>query len=116
VAVEDDLSAGNDVFRVQQPCDLGVIDARQPGARKRDSSRDVTPSSLSVRAPAVVRVQSPDVDDCQIGVGEPPAQLGRGDGGTGNVGGHLRGERPHPLLVCGNYIVETRHRTLLLPK
>ena len=34
VAVEDDLLAGDDVLRVQQPCDLGVVDARQPGARE----------------------------------------------------------------------------------
>ena len=79
VAVEDDLAAGDDVLRVQQPHDLGVVDARQPGARKRDSSRDVTASSLSVRAPAVVRVQRPDVDDRQVGIGESCAQLGGGD-------------------------------------
>ncbi len=76
-AVEDDLLAGDDLLRVQQADDLGVVDARQPGARERDRSGDVTPPGLAVQAPAVVRVERPHVDDRQVGVEKSPAQLFR---------------------------------------
>src|SRR5439155_12776532 len=63
IAVEDDLTAGNDALRVEQPFELGIVDAAQPTARESDRARDVTPSSLSARPPAVVGRQSPDVND-----------------------------------------------------
>jgi hypothetical protein len=54
VAVEDDLSARDDAFRVEQPFDLDVVDAGEPLAWEGDGSRDMTPSSRLALAPAVV--------------------------------------------------------------
>jgi hypothetical protein len=77
IAVQHDLSAEDDVLRLEQAIDLGVVDACEPRARERDGSLDVTSASFPVRAPAVVGRQPPDIDDRQSVVGEPPAQLGR---------------------------------------
>ena len=57
----------------------------------------MTASGLSVRAPAVVRMQRPDVDNRQIGVGESPPQLRCRDRRTANV---LTRHR-ELLLSCG---------------
>ncbi len=106
-AVEDDLSAGNDVFRVQKPDDLRVVDARQPRAREDDGSGDVTPSSVPVLAPAVVRMERPDVDDREVAVGKSRVQFSRRDGRTERVLEHLRLICVRLLVECGNDLFET---------
>src|SRR5919201_668463 len=76
IAVEDDLPARKNTFRVEQPLDVGAVDAVQPGAREGDGSRDVSAPSLSTTTPAVVAGQRADVDDGEIGFVESPPELG----------------------------------------
>ena len=53
VAVDDDRSAGLDALRVEEPPDLGVVDARQPRDREGNRARDVPAAGLGAEAPPV---------------------------------------------------------------
>ena len=99
VAVEDDLLVGDDTFLEQKPCDLGVVDARQPRAGKRDGSGNVATSSFA-QPPAVVRVERTNVDDGQAGIREARAQLGGGNGQAGVDIGTALSKRVHVAISC----------------
>ena len=113
VAVEDDLSAGDDAFRPEQLFDLQGVDTVEPGARERDGSWDVTPSSRPALAPAVVRGQGPNVDDRQGGVVEPAAELGERDerllGRDGLVYSACLFRNPHVSFLLSNNGYRHKH-------
>ena len=66
LAVEHDLLAGNDVLLVQQPFDLGVVDAPQPCTGEGHGSGNMPSPGLAMQAPAVVCGQRPHIDDRQV--------------------------------------------------
>jgi hypothetical protein len=100
IAVEDDLTIGENALRVEQPFELRIVDAAEPTVREGDGPRDVTPSSLSARPPAVVRGERPDIDDRELRLGHSPAELG--------CGSYLFGNRHVKRLISHSHAAAVR--------
>ena len=90
-AVDDDPAARQDALLVEDPLDLGCVDACQPGAGERDGAWNVSTACLAVEAPAVVGGERANVDDRRGRIGEEVADLR----GRDLVGGLVRDQ------VCG---------------
>jgi hypothetical protein len=88
-AGDDDRATRDDALALEDPLDLGAVDARQPLGRERDRARDVAAARLARRAPAVVGAERPRVDDDEARVGELSRERvggdrrGRARGGSG---------------------------------
>ena len=75
-AVDDDVPPGDDALLVEDPADLGLIDAGEPGARERDGTREVAATGFAVEAPAVVAGQWTSIDHGQLRIAEAITELG----------------------------------------
>ena len=103
VAVDHDVAVWSDAFCLQQSLDFFLVDALQPGAGECHGAGDVAAPGLTSEPPAVVRGHRPNVDDAQVRIAEPIAELGGRDwGGDLTLETVHAGHRCVPLRQSGH--------------